>query len=303
MIIGLGGHVEGASDDPFLVPTAGPLDVPFIAGPVSKDRREDLQVWAALHSLGLNGISLHPLDVQYVEDDPPDRLLVSGDRTWGVELTELTVQDAREELAPIRAFGRQLHQRVMKNAGNYTHLRGRLILLFADPGTGLPKKTETLLSDLEQALMADRGYVGEGLDSSAGLPEKLGESGMYGNHGPFHVVANLSSNADAILISASTQAKVFRSQAIDALGARISVKDRPGNDILVITCGLPDGYGYTCPADSAIFQLLLEAAQEGIDILPQRPAHVQGILIHLWNTPHFIVWGNRDLPWTVPDGF
>lgn len=303
MLIGIGGHAEGASDDPFRLLTTGPLDVPVIAGPVSKDRREDLQIWGALHALGLSDISLHPLDVRYVEKDPPDRLLTNGDRTWGTELTELTVQDAREELAPIRAFGRKLHQRVAADSTRFSHLRGRLVLLFAEPDIRLPKKSGPLLNDLEQALSEDKGYVGEGIDPNAGLPDKLGESGMYGTHGPFHVVANPNSNSDQILISASTQAKVFQSQAINALGARIAAKDQPGNDILVITCGLPDGSGYICPADTAIFQLLFEATQTAVDILPQRPTHIRGVLIHLWNTPHFIVWGKENLPWMAPEDF
>ncbi|MDN3357793.1 hypothetical protein [Actinomadura sp. DC4] len=299
MIIGLGGHTEGASQDPFFLLTAGPLDVPIISGSLSKDRREDIQIWGALYALGLNGIVRHPLNVDY-GDDPPDRWLSSGDRKWGTELTELTVQNLRSQLASIRAFGRKLHDRILAKSDEFPHLRGRLVLLFADPRASLPKTTTSMLDDLERTLSIDKGYVGQGLESSSELPKELGESGFYGNYGPFHIVANNNSGSDQILISASTQGKVFLSEAIEALGVRIAAKDKAGNEILVITCGLPDGRGYTCPADSGIFQLLQEAAQQGIDILPKKPMHIRGILIHQWGTPGFIVWGDEELPWVAP---
>src|SRR5215831_1502739 len=109
MHVGVGGHSPGAEDDRFVI-LGAVLDQPFLAGPVSKDWREDLQLWSALEALAGAGAARHPLGVRQGED-PPDRYLVHGGRIWGTELTELTVQDVRQDLAPVRRFGRALQER------------------------------------------------------------------------------------------------------------------------------------------------------------------------------------------------
>src|ERR1700747_2878269 len=123
MHLGVGGYSPGAEDDPFVV-LGAVLDQPFLTGPISKDRREDLQLWSLLQALSATGAGRHPLGVRRGED-PPDRYLVHGSRAWGTELTELTVQDVRRDLAPVRRFGRELQQRVPARAAEFAHLRGR----------------------------------------------------------------------------------------------------------------------------------------------------------------------------------
>lgn len=301
MLIRMAGHKDGAEDDPFLLVGPGPLDYPSIAGPVDQNRLEDLQLWAALSALGLSGLACHPLEVRCGETARPDRWLIHGTRTWGTELTELTVQHVRQELAQVRWFGRQLRQRVLAQASEYSHLKGRMVSLSAVPDRSLPRDFEPLLADLEQVLAEDIGFVGEDVDVSKGFPEHFGSRrGFYGIHGPFIVVANPASGSDDILISASTQSEVYRSEAITALGKRVTAKDKPGNEVLFVTCGLPDKYGYTCPADQSIFQLLWGAVEPGVEILPPTLVHIRGVLIHLWNTNLFILQGTEDLPWIIP---
>jgi hypothetical protein len=291
------GHAEGAEEDPFVFVAPSPLDYPLIAGPVDQDRLEDLQIWAALSALGMNGIvSHHPLDVRHGED-PPDRWLVNGNRQWATELTELTIKHVRKDLDQVRWFGRQLRERVLAYASAYSHLKGRMVSLSAMPDRSMPKNLEPLLTDLEQVLAQDRGFVGEDVDTSEGFPTQFGRRGFYGIHGPFIVVANPASGSDDILVSANAQSKIYRSEAIAALGNRVAEKDKPGNEVLIVTCGLPDKKGYTCPIDQSIFSLLAESEQ---DILPQPLVHIRGILIHLWNTHLCILRGTEDLPWTLP---
>lgn len=301
MHLGVGGHSPGADDDPFVI-LGAVLDQPFLAGPLSKDRREDLQLWSALQALAGAGAGRDPLGVRPGED-PPDRYLIHGSRTWGTELTELTAQDVRRDLAPVRRFGRELQERVRARAIDFPHLRGRTVTLAKLPDPPMPRDHEQLLKDLETVLAEDKGFAGEDMDFShpPAVGETLGSRGFYGDCGPFNMVVNPGiGGSDDIWISASSQSQVYMSEAVAALGSRVAAKDNPCNEVLIITCGMVDEKGYTCPADQSIFQLLRQAAEAGLSVLPQKPANIQGILIHLWNSPFLSHWEvSEDLPWTT----
>ena len=81
MHFGIEGHAEGAEDDPFVI-LSSVLDQPFLAGPISKERKEDLQLWSVLQALAVSGAARHPLGAK-VGEDPPDRYLIHSDRTVG----------------------------------------------------------------------------------------------------------------------------------------------------------------------------------------------------------------------------
>jgi hypothetical protein len=134
----------------------------------------------------------------------------------------------------------------------------------------MPRDHEQLPHNLEAVLAEDRWFVGEDLDLSRGLPAQLGTRGIYGDHGPFNLAVNPGvGGSDGIVISAFSQSQVYMSEAIAALGRRVAAKDRDCNEVLVITCGLVDENGYTCPADQSIFQMLRDAVQAGISVSPQ----------------------------------
>jgi hypothetical protein len=298
MAIGVMGFAEGRPDDPFEM-VAAILDQPVLTGPVHKDRREDLQLWSALHALTVCGVALHPLGVSR-GDDPPDRWLFRGDRKWGVELTELTIEDVRQDLSLLRAVARELRGRVLEREADFAHLRGRLVVISKDPALDLPRDHGQLLTDLETLLATDQGFVGEGQDLGQGPPKQLGTRGLYGKCGPFDVVANRNTNSNDIVLSAASPTTIYRSEAIEALGRRVAAKDHGPNEVLIVTCGLPDPRGYTCPADQTIFHLLWLADQAGVPLLPTRPTHLRGVLVHWWSSPLLITWESHDVPWTVP---
>jgi hypothetical protein len=298
MHLGVGGHSPDAPNDPFVI-LGAVLDQPFLAGPISKERREDLQLWAALEALGGSGVARHPLGTR-IGEDPPDRYLVHGGRAWGTELTELTVQDVRHDLAPVRRFGRELQERLRARSSDFAHLKGRLVTLAKLDDSPMPKDYRQLLTELEGVFAADRGFVGEDVDLIQGLPEQLGTRGMYGDHGPFNVLVNPAAGNSDIVVSASSQTQLRRSDAIAALSARVAAKDKIDNEILLVTCGLVDEKGYTCPADQIIFHFLRESSAAGVSILPQKPTHIKGVLMHLWNSPYLFHWeSENDVPWLI----
>jgi hypothetical protein len=299
-LVYLGVELSPIDDDDPIKILGAVLEQPFVPGPVDKHRREDLQTWAALHALTSIGVARHPLGV--LTGDKPDRQLVHGNRAWPTELTQLTVDNLRrQDLAQVRAFGRRLRLGVQSRPSEYQHLQGRIVTITKQPDEVLPKDDQHLLADLETALAENKGFVGEGHDLTNGLPMQLGSRGFYGKHGPFDVIAQAHPGANEIAISASCQIPVRRSEAIAALGDRIAAKDKPQNEILIVTCGVPDEYGYVCVADHAIFQFLWESRQAGIDIIPKKPAHLRAVLIHSLDSPRFLHWQlNDDVPWKIP---
>lgn len=300
--VGVSGFEPSEEGDPFVIAVAGPFDAPVAVGPLNKDRREDLQLWSFLFALGLTTGGPHPLTVSCPSSDPPDRVLTCEAHTWGVELTELTVFDVRVDFARARALGRELQDFLNANTAEYGHLLGRRVsvsvLPVADPGAGADVANSMRL--VREALTEDRGFVGEGLDLTAGPPPVLPPSGMYGQFGQLNGVVHAGGAADQIVVAASANGRVYRSQALTALNARIREKDIAGNDCLLITCGQPDERGFSCPLDAFIFALLADASRDGgLDIT--MPAHLRGIAVHLWPTNEWIeAYREPDtpMPWT-----
>ena len=295
MQVFLGGYEGENPDDPMEI-VASLFDQPILRGPIAKDRREDLQVFAFLQSLSMIGFGLHPFTVE-PGGDPPDRRLVSPQGSWGVELTELTFEDARKDLAPVRAFGRRLQAVLDSEPDVYGHLDGRLVTLSMVHEGASIRDADALLAELAELLIEDHGYAGQGVDFSEGMPEELGKAGFLGEHGPFVVVVNNHSNGGPIVVSASVGARVKLSQVLGALTERIRDKDVQGNDVLVISLGFPDQKGYQCPADLALMRLLRGAADAGQPVVTSERAHIRGVAIQVWGEPGLLLSGEGLLPW------
>jgi hypothetical protein len=296
--------VEGTSDDDsndslWLMP-ASHLDLSVLPGPLSQARREDMQTWSFLLATSLSEEE-HPLGVQ-PGNDPPDRVLTGPEGSWALELTVLTVPEFRADLARARTAGRQLEEALRANADRYEHLKGRVVAVSpASPLEPLPRDALESLPAILGALSDDRGYVGEGVDLSQGFPKVWpNRRGFYGQHGPFHVQVNGGGRVDEITVSSSAQASIRRSEAVDALAKRIEAKDRPENELLLITCGLPDEWGYLCALDSLLFAQLLGDAQEVRNSLPE-PEHLNAVVMHEWNGPKWTELyraPGKSVPWS-----
>jgi hypothetical protein len=301
-VIGLHGVEEGRPDDPMWLVPASPLDMPAIAGPLSKDRREDLQVWGFLLAAAAQSEGQHPLGVRRGED-PPDRYVQGPEREWALELTELTVGDVRIELARARAVGRRLQEALRADSGRHGHLVGRRVVLslLPQPDKPLPRDPASIIAALADVLAEDQGCVADGVDLSQGLPDRWpSSSGFYGQHGPFIVQVYRDGIPGVVTVSSSAQVQIHRSEALAALAARVEAKDRPTNDLLLITCGMPDEWGYVCPLEGFIFRFIAEEATRGL-LLPSAPRHLVGVVLHSWGT---LEWGEvygsaSAAPWTT----
>jgi hypothetical protein len=80
-----------------------------------------------------------------------------------------------------------------------------------------------------------------------------------------------------------------RSQARAILARRMNDKDRAENEILVMSCCLPDKHGHVCRLESFMFDFL--KADPGRLDLATEPKHLQGVALHVWDTEDWIeIW-------------
>jgi hypothetical protein len=293
--IGLDVTEPGREDDPLCIIPASPLDAPALEGPLTKDRREDLQILAFTLAVSLAADGGHPIDIR-PGGDPPDRLIRVNGREQTVELTELTVFDVRHELALARQVGRALRERLNSDALRNAYLVGRRVALAVLPSEPLPRDTELLLDKLCVLLAEDRGCVGDGVDLTRGLPERWPtDRGPYGQSGPVHVSVYPDGVPGEILVSAACQAEIRLSQTVHALESRVRAKDTPASELLVMSCGMPDNRGYQCALDPFMFQFI-EANRDHLQLSPR---HLKSVVLHLWGTPRWLqLYRSEDsVPW------
>jgi hypothetical protein len=181
--IALGGHEADKPDDPmFTVPQMA--DVPHFAGPVSQQRLEDLQLFGFLVAVSSTGGN-HPITIEVPPRDPPDRMLRCGGAAWGIELTELTLEDVRSELGPIRAAGRRL-QAALRQSTEHEHLRGRPVTATVVKPEEFPRDIDTDIAAAVEILKADKGAMSDvQFDSTQGMPTQLPNVGSTAMSGRF----------------------------------------------------------------------------------------------------------------------
>jgi len=273
-----------SGEDPSWIVPPTVVDEPVAASPVGKDRREDLQLLSFMWSLTVSGAQRSAWQVRLGED-PPDRVLTIGPSSWPLELTELTLQDLRGSLARTRALGRTLHEEVCRRTDDYAHLLGRQVAVSLSPEELAPRPDPAeLVTQISAALTEDRGVVGDGLDLAQGLPERIPASagGFYGEVAGCSTVQTYVGKPGEISVACLEQAEIRRSEVIRLLQTRITQKDTPANEVLLMTCGAPDDRGHVCPLDGFIFQFVADLASEGA--LRFDVSHLRNVVVHRWGS-------------------
>jgi hypothetical protein len=298
-----GGFRPDCPDDPIWFVGATTVDERVVER-LDQTGRENLQIASFLSSLFDSKNSPTPPIVVETGANPPDKVVRSPSGVWGCELTELTVQDLRAELAPVRRFGRGLQEALEADGSLYGHLRGRQIgvAYMPPPGSG-SRPTDVDLTNLLEALIEDKGCVGDGMQFSAppAFPNQLPANGFYGQFGDFDVLVHAGGPPGSIAVAANMSPSIARSDALALLRSRVADKDLAGTDVLFISCGLPDGNGYVCPLDSYLFQHLSEETKQGRQLLDVDPDHLRGVALHDWRTGAWVhVFGEPGMaPWNV----
>lgn len=298
MQIVINGLLGSSNSDSLIVLPPGQVDLRRVLGPVSKARREDLQLQSFIHAL------CHFTDLnESIEvlrgGDPPDRLVRVSDETVAVELTELTVQVVRRDFALIRQLARNLESTLAKKASNYPHLFGRTVVLNFLPTEKLPKNTSQIIQSIAAVLREDRGYVGEDLEGLETFPDRYPAThrGFYRSVGPVSIKTVIGQPLQGIQVMGSAQAQFLQSELLKVLKDLIEKKDIEGNDVLLMSCGTPDENGYCCPVDEFLYQEVLNTLRGSFI----ETKHVKNIIMHLWGTDQMVeIYRVKDYPYLWP---
>lgn len=293
--IAIGGHQGDPGDPLYTSPATVPLDHPALPGPIAKAQREDLQVLDYLSTLAARGLAAHPLRVDE-GGDPPDRMVGVGADLWGLELTELTIQDVRSTIAPMRHAGRDLARRLREDKHAYDHLVGRAV-----QWTIFDEVTSHTIDVAAEALRDDRGVVNQAITfgPSGEPPATLDTStGFYTDIPGATILVYAAGTAGPVTVTVGSTFRVLRSEATDLMAKRIARKDTGAARALLLTAGLPDETGHVCPFDTWLFQHL--ADESVLTSLPE-PTHLDYIAISLWGTGSVIEAFSRSRPpWLRP---
>jgi hypothetical protein len=290
LIVGMRGTTDGREGDPFWIVPSASLDRPLLPGPLTKRRREDIQLLSFLMTTIPWMHAEKPLCV-LEGADPPDRIVRIGDREERVELTELTIACVRQEYATARQLGRNVERQINEGADKFRHLLGRDVSISVLDVSQLPKNTKALESQICAVLMEDRGYVGEGSDFSSGLPEQwTSVRGFYPRIGSIQIVVHRGAVPDAVIVSSHSQAEISLSEAISVAENRVREKDIPSNSVLLATVGLPDSRGYVCPLDYFLFEHFKHHKIQ----FRTTPRHLKAVVLHVWGTPEWLYLFRSD---------
>jgi len=276
-------------DDPIWLSPASPFYVSMFPSGLTKEEVENIQIldWVTFmkRTLRLD----KEADVLYGED-PPDRILKFTEGTVGVELRQLTLEHVRRELAPLRDIGLKIQRSLSSQPDDYKHLLGKLVQLSTlEPKDLNVKELQSAIPEILELLKQDVGFVGEGFkfNSDGSFPKVFPESrrGFYGKIKSFVIQAYPDGISGSFQVSCSIQTQIRQSEALQAIKKAITDKDIAGNDVVLITCGLPDEKGYVCPLDNWLYQHLTEnraVIKEWIEF--NEPTFIKNIIVRLWHT-------------------
>lgn len=290
-------------------------ELPFPDGEISQKCLERLQsddfLWALTNVLPPGGAR-----AEESKQDPPDQVLICGADRWGLELTQLTIEEVRRDFSQVRAIGVRLKERLNAAIADYPHLVGRQVhLQFAgEVDTRLVRRMgQAIIDGALHLLKDDRGVVGEGIDLSC-LPNPYrNRRGFYGRLHGATITVQGDAHPDQIHASAAPQIDIYRKQVLDHLHETAVAKDKQGNDLVLITCGLPSRDGYTIAADIALFDLWVRSHDSkfhgrdfGLDFGGCEPKNIKSMVLHdfqrgrcanLWRAPGAVLpWDGASKP-------
>lgn len=274
----------------------------LISHSLHRETCEDLQAYAFLTQRAFTQRAVGSVWVETNKDDPPDRYLRWENERLGLELTELTLGPVRAAESDARRMRSTLLAAVEQRPEWYAHLVGRHVVMSSSTVGAVRSGDEigAAVDAVASALREDRGFAGEGLvlTGPESMPEQLPDRGFYGEVGGFLIVVNGIGVADRFSVAVPCQAQLRRSEAVAALQERVTAKDDPRNNVLVVSCGFPNEAGESSSADFAVFQHLAELREQG-NLSIDRPAHLGLIVLQYFGRGSLDIFRDDTLrlPW------
>lgn len=220
--------------------------------------------------------------------DPPDmRAFVDGGSA-GWELTAFALQQRHLAQALFAEVRRRVANQQRHRVG---HLTGFFVHMWfgsaADPAS-LPyqKSDETALEALVESLVAHRPDPDQFKVREGELPQVFPWLPVHGPSDVTYCAIPLLGGVPTsplycltgFEIGLAFQSEHTASEEWARLKEVVSRKDKPGNDVLLISAGAPDRTGTCYPAEEVVISLLLEHPQT------VEAQHLKSVIVHFWSS-------------------
>jgi hypothetical protein len=293
MTFGLGGTNEDGNRVWTVAPAPGRTQVVDPDKAQDKVFREELQFLGFLRIAQLTGAT-GTLKSSELGGDPPDLIVdIVGGQPLAVELTTLSVTDlSRQRASEIQRIASDLSARLAAEPKKYRHLRGLLVSL-AEHQTdeNRPKKRDktqraALINELAARLAVDFGVAFEfEVDASGHVPAEEAQRGIQ--HVDEYAITIRRAQAGIMSdVQADIQSAVDAAEVRERLLSAIDMKDRPENDVLLISVGLFDPKGYVQTADSFVYRTIGQIVADGLAFTPE---HLDQVIVHWWGSGEMLV--------------
>jgi hypothetical protein len=299
--IAIVGTSESSPDDPVLIVPASPFLIPTTPGELSKDHLEDMQMFSFLYAASISQRYSTPIAVSR-GSDRPDRVISAGNIQHNVELTSVTFVDIRKEFAKGIRAAEKIKLTIEKNADGYRHLIGRLVSVAITNEKGRAAKLTSIHDRVVELLKEDKGYIGQDVDLDRVFSEEwTSKSGFYGDGDLFMMQVHNNPQNSGFCVTASYQADVRLSDILRLISERVAEKDIECNEVLLMSCSLPDRNGNVCTLDSFLFKSIAE----NVHAVKIEPRYLKVVILHdvssgFW-LPLYIA-PNNSTQWPYPNG-
>jgi hypothetical protein len=140
------------------------------------------------------------------------------------------------------------------------------------------KNADSWIEQLAATLKQDFGVADE-WPSADHIPAEVARQGRDRVE-EYEIAVHRSPQADVqTAVSANIQIEMHETDLRERLLDRIAAKDKPGNDILLISTGLVDNDGYVPSADHSVLNPVKQIFTEGLAF---EPVHLDQVVLHHW---------------------
>lgn len=277
--------------------------VPFIQftqhGNYSQSAIENIQLTDFLRQAQTGGIVADLASVEWVANDPPDVSIAMRDgQKFAVELTTISASEiTRGRLDEAAKIESAIRDRIAAESDAFAHLQGRIVALneLASDENRPPKRRpvqfDKFVNQIVDELRTDFGVAGVPVDpNNPRLPESIpAEVANVGRKWiedtRYTLEVHQAQPGLDVHVTSNVQIELGYTDVANRVMELVARKDKPANQILLLTTGLISKSGRTVPADRLIFDMIYRLSQQGAIRLA--PKHLNQVILHFWGEPWF----------------
>lgn len=290
MVISMGGQTDDGDVVQSVVSFG--IESRITRASLTQDMIEDLQFFDFLGRAQLLGAAGELERCQRVAADPPDLLVkLAAVPQLGVELTSLSSTDvSKQRLDEVRGIERALNEKLLSLPDKCPHLKGRYVCIFENYGDNKrpPKRRGSAFDKFIDQFMTVLGQDFGVVDPTP-MMNYVGPDGKVPGHitmkgrkffEEYFLEVKAADDPNARpTVRANCQIDISHKDLRERLIKTVNNKDRPQNNFLLITTGLPDKSGYAAIGDMFVAHIVEELAKSGLGL---QPKHLDQIIFHYW---------------------